>query len=183
MIKANFELWKDIKGFEGLYQVSTWGRVRSLDRLVVYKNGIKRFFKGKILKLFISEGYYRVQLNKNCKKIKFLVHRLVAEAFIKNPYNLPCINHKDENKKNNYPYNLEYCTYKYNNNYGNHKERCGKGHWKKVYQYNLNNELINTFESLTEASKHGFRINNISSCCSGFQKTHKGYIWSYKELN
>ena len=184
MIKANFELWKDIKGFEGLYQVSTLGRVRSMDRWVTYKNGVKRFFEGKIINTFISNnGYIRVQLNKNCKKIKYSVHRLVAETFIPNPDNLPCVNHKDEVKTNNYPYNLEWCTIEYNINYGSHSKKVGRSHWKKVYQYDLNNVLVNEWDSLTEASNYGFRVSNISSCCLGFQKTHKGFIWSYEELS
>ena len=182
MIKADFELWKDIKSFEGLYQVSTWARVRSLDRWVVYKNGVKRFFKGKILKIFYySSGYYMVELNKKCKK-KYLLHRLVAEAFIPNPDNLPCVNHKDEDKTNNYPYNLEYCTHKYNNNYGTRMKRISKKLSKKVYQYDLNGNFIKSWSSTVELEKEGFNSSHISSCCLKKSKTHKGYIWSYKPI-
>ena len=182
MIKANFELYAPIKGFEGLYEVSTWGNVRSLDRWVIYKNGAKHFYKGKILKLFINKGYIRVELSKNCKKIKCLVHRLVAEAFIPNPDNLPLINHKDEVKDNNYPYNLEWCTHEYNNNYGTHNERIALNKSKKVYQYDLQGNLIKEWSSVAEAGRNGFSGSHVAECCLGKHKTHKGYIWSYKEL-
>ena len=106
MIKANIELWKDVKDYEGLYQVSTLGRVRSLDKYVNAKirNVDKVLKRGKILKPnYDKDGYLRVYLYKNGKGTNFLVHRLVVEAFIPNPDNLPCVNHKDEDKTNNYP--------------------------------------------------------------------------------
>ena len=98
MIKANFELWKDVKNYEGLYQVSTLGRVRSFDKYVNAKirNVDKVLRRGRILKpAYDKKGYLRVFLCKNGKRTCFLVHRLVAEAFISNPLNLPVINHKD----------------------------------------------------------------------------------------
>ena len=184
MIKADFELWKDVKDYEGLYQVSTFGRVRSMDRWVTYKNGVKRFFEGKIINTFISNnGYIRVELSKNCKKIKYLVHRLVAEAFIPNPDNLPCVNHKDEVKDNNYPYNLEWCTHEYNNNYGTHNQRKALNKSKKVYQYDLQGNLVREWSSASEVGRNGFTRSHVAKCCLGKQKTHKGFIWSYTELS
>ena len=182
MIKADFELWKDIKGFEGLYQVSTWARVRSMDKLVVYNNGVKHFHKGKILNTHVTNGYLRVTLTNNCSQTKFFVHRLVAEAFIPNPDNLPCVNHKDEDKTNNYPCNLEYCTAKYNTNYGTAIKRRAEKRSKKVYQYDMQGNLIKEWSSASEAGRNGFTLSSISQCCNYQLKTHKGFIWSYTEL-
>lgn len=106
------EIWKDIRGYEGYYQVSNFGNVRSVDRV----DSHCRNLKGRILKL--SNGTYKsvtLSTNNVCKNHS--VHRLVAEAFIPNPNNLPCINHKDEDKHNNNVNNLEWCTYGYNNDY------------------------------------------------------------------
>ena len=181
MIKAAFELWKDIKGFEGYYQVSTWARVRSLDRWVVYPNKSKRLIKGKILKPFVNnKGYKLVTLWLRQKAKHFQIHRLVAEAFILNPLNLPCINHKDEVKDNNYPYNLEWCTVKYNNNYGTHTKRSAEKQSKKVYQYDMQGNLVREWSSVSEAGRNGFEQANISKCCLSKSKTHKNFIWSYE---
>lgn len=127
------EEWRDIKGFEGFYQVSNLGRVKSLDRLVFAgKNANHQFFhlRERILKQKTNlshngeKEYKQVTLHK-CGSSKFcLVHRLVAEAFIPNPNKYPCINHRDENPSNNCYTNLEWCTYKYNNEYNNRVDRC-----------------------------------------------------------
>ena len=185
MIKVNFELWKDIKGFEGLYQVSTFGRVRRLDKYIDVKirNVDKVLKRGKILKLtYNKNGYLKVFLCKNGKRTNFFVHRLVAEAFISNPNNLPCVNHKDEDKTNNYRTNLEWCTHEYNNNYGTHTKRSAEKHSKKVYQYDMQGNLIKEWSSASEASRNGFDNANISKCCSGKHKTHQNFIWSYKPI-
>lgn len=110
------EIWKDIEGFEGFYQVSSFGRVRSLDRLVngCGKKGFQRL-KGKILKLQSRKsGHLDVLLKMNGKEKRCWVHRLVAEAFIANPQTLPIVNHIDSNPKNNTIENLEWCTQKHN---------------------------------------------------------------------
>ena len=121
------EVWKDIEGYEGYYQVSSIGRVRSVDRYVNHggKSGKGLSLKnGRILKPTLSgKGYPSVMLSKNSKPKRMLVHRLVAEAFIPNPYNYDEINHKSEVKTENFVENLEWCDRKYNNNYGN---RCEK---------------------------------------------------------
>ena len=108
------EIWKPVKDYEESYEVSNYGNVRSVDRMVKCLNGFEKR-KGKVLKQSKnSSGYYVVNLSRKSK----LVHRLVAEAFIPNPNNLPIINHKDENPSNNNVDNLEWCTYRYNNMYG-----------------------------------------------------------------
>ena len=132
------EIWKDIPEYESLYQVSNLGNVRVLDRMV--NSGIKNNSsvkrKGQILKQRVNQGYYEVALSKNCKKKFLKVHRLVALAFIPNADNLPSINHKDENKLNNCVNNLEWCSIKYNCNYGSRNGKislANKGHpsWNK----------------------------------------------------
>ena len=121
------EEWKDVIGFEGAYQVSNLGRVRSLDRVIDYiNNGTPTKMKifGRILKLTPDhEGYLRVSL-KFGKKVKLAgVHRLVAQAFIPNPNNLPCVNHKDYQRDNNRVDNLEWCSVEYNNHYSENESR------------------------------------------------------------
>lgn len=190
MIKANFEIWKDIKGYEGCYQISTWGRVRSLDRFIKCKlsHTGRCIKKGKLLSIgYNKDGYIQYFLSKNsCTKTN-LVHRLVAEAFVPNPNNFPEVNHKDEDKTNNRVDNLEWCTREYNVNYGTMIERVKKANTngkcsKILYQYNLNGNLIKVWPSVSEAGRNGFNRTAILNVCSGLSQTHKKFIWSYKEL-
>ena len=114
------EEWRPIEGYEGLYEVSSYGRVRSLDKY----DSMNRFLRGRILRLFTDGlGYLRAQLYSNSKRKSFLVHRLVAQAFIPNPDNLPQVNHRDENPSNDNVDNLEWCDGKYNVNYGTRIDR------------------------------------------------------------
>ena len=131
------EIWKDILGYEGLYQVSSFGRVRSLDRY----DSNNHFLKGRILRLCAdAKGYLIVGLWSNNKKKMYKVHRMVAESFIPNPDNLPIINHKDENPSNDNVDNLEWCDYKYNNNYGTARERARNTKLKNGYWTGLSKE-------------------------------------------
>lgn len=191
------EIWKDIEGYEGLYQVSSEGNVKSLEREVIYKDGRKKTLKEKILHNFISDlGYFHVMLSKNGISKRYKVHRLVAKAFIPNPNNLPIINHKDENKTNNKVENLEWCTQYYNIHYGTMIERGRekqlnrKDLSKEVKQYNLDGVLIETFKSVSEVERKypQFKINSVSRCCRGGQilngkwqtiTSYKGYVWRY----
>lgn len=177
------EVWKDVVGYEGLYQVSNMGRVKSLSRIGLNGNRLKERLLKPRPKAF---GYLLVCLYKqgNCKN--FLIHRLVAEAFIPNPNNYPQINHKDEVTYNNVVSNLEWCTCKYNINYGSHNERAnkskvnGKGS-KAVLQFDLNGNFIKEYPSTSEIGRQlNFVISNISRCCNGLRKTANGYIWKYK---
>ena len=154
------EIWKDVANYEGLYQVSNLGRVKSIG----YKKEL-------ILKHFNTGGYKRVTLIKNKIRKHHLIHRLVAETFIPNLNNLPQINHKDENKKNNCVNNLEWCSNSYNIQYSKAKS---------VLQFDLENNLIKEYSSITEARKET-KQTHIGDCCSGKRKTNGGYIWKYKD--
>ena len=130
------EIWKPVIGYEGLYEVSNLGRVRSIDRLVKYSNGQIHLHKGRMLSpgLVHKLGYLQVALCNNGKIKHKMVYRLVAEAFLPNPDNLPQVNHKDENPFNNCVENLEWCTIEYNINYGTRTQKAiesniKNGHW------------------------------------------------------
>ena len=117
------EIWKAIEGYEGLYEVSNTGKVRSLDRRIFAKLGSKTWkfvdIHGTIVKQSPNrDGYLRVMLSKKNKSIDYFVHRLVAAAFVDNPNGYSEVNHKDEDKSNNYMTNLEWCSRRYNNMYG-----------------------------------------------------------------
>lgn len=180
------EVWKDIDDYEGLYQVSNMGRVRSLDRIVKNHYSFKQV-KGRILKQTSTKlNYKRVTFSINQKQKSFLVHRLIAKAFIPNPHNCPIINHKDENPANNNISNLEWCTHTYNMNYGTAisrktKKLLNKQGAKKVYQY-LKGELIKVWPSASECRRSGFSQGHVSSCCRGVRKQHKGFTWSYEKM-
>ncbi len=177
------EIWKPVKKWETLYEVSNLGRVRSKDRVVNRNvNGkiIPTKYTGKILSSHLNKGYEYVTLTSYPRKSPLKVHRLVAEAFIPNPNNLPAVNHKDENKENNCVDNLEWCTSKYNNNYGTKKERLSAKLKHKISQYSLDGNWIRDWDSACDAS-YALGINRarINGCVLGFKdhKTAGGYIW------
>ena len=184
------EVWRDIKGFEGVYQVSNLGRVKSLDRYVECDDSI-RHYKGRLMKPNKKKnGYLQVNLRRRETNKKYLVHRLVASAFLPNPDSLKTVNHKDENKENNCVDNLEWCTVEYNNHYGKgHRTRCTnarngaiKNLAKPVLQYSLEGVFVAEYFSAMEAGRvNGIRQSGISGCCNGNQKTAYGYIWKYKD--
>lgn len=177
------ETWRSIPNYEGIYEISNLGNIKSIDRYEIQSNGIKRFRKGRILKLSLDKyGYNRVELNKNSISKLCLIHRLVAETFIPNPLNLPQVNHKDEDKTNNQVDNLEWCTRDYNNAFGTRTKRISKKLSKKVYQYDLNLNFLKEWPSTKECDNYGFISKHISACCIGKRKTHKGYIWSYSKI-
>lgn len=182
MNKKKEETWKDIKGYEGLYQVSNMGRVKSLERTITRKNGRKFSVKERILKLRSDgRGYLQVVLCNGSGKIKnFKVHRLVCEAFHENPNNKPCVNHIDENKTNNAVSNLEWCTVAENNNHGTHNARMAKTKSKPVGQYTREGELIKVWQIVREVERQlGFAHGNISKVAQGKNKTAYGYVWKY----
>lgn len=168
------EIWKDIKGYEGLYQVSNLGKVKSLKKNIILKPYIEK------------KGYLRIDLNKNGKSKHYLIHRLVAEAFIPNPLNKLQINHIDCNKQNNCINNLEWSTnlenaiHAYNNNLRPFKPL------RKINQYDLDGNFIKTWNSIIEASSQFKNVSNhpqcnISGVLRGLRKTAFGYIWKYAD--
>lgn len=177
------EVWKDISGYEGYYQISDLGRIRSLDRYANVCGGGKRLVKGKIIKpVKCTNGYYEASLSyKGVRKV-LLLHRVVAEAFIPNPHNLPEVNHKDENPANNEVNNLEWCTSKYNANYGTRNERMLIGReTKPVIQLDRNGKFIKRWECMMEACREcGADISSMIRVCKGRQKTCKGFKWEYE---
>ena len=179
------EQWKTVKGYEGLYEVSNTGKVRSL------KNTRHNVRKEPLLKkqLLGSWGYPVVALCKEGKSIRVLVHRIVAEAFIPNPNGYNIVNHKDEVKTNNFAENLEWCTQKYNNNYGTARQRSietkkknGSYTTKKLFQYDKSGNLISTFNSIVEASRC-LKINatTLSNCANGKRhcRSVHGYVFKF----
>ena len=193
------EIFLDVEGYEGLYQVSNLGNVKSLN--------YSKTKKEKLLKPAIRNGYLKVDLCKNKTRKTYSVHRLVAIAFIQNPHNFPCINHKDENKQNNVVSNLEWCSYKYNLEYNNGKKRRGKAisksntnnpkHSKAVAKALTNNpkiskavgafkdgKLVMTFPSTKEAHRQGYNSGAVVACCRNCfnrlgNNVYKGYEWRY----
>lgn len=184
------EIWRSIKNYEGWYEVSSYGRVRSVDRMETLSDGRKRLRKGSMLKTEKNiNGYLRIQLWKSSEVKKVSIHRLVAQAFIPNPNNLPQVNHKDEDKTNNHVENLEWCDGKYNTNYGtaiqrNTEKRLNSPKLSKpVLQIDLEtNQIISKYPSEIEAARQ-LNINQggISNCCRGKCKTAYGYKWKYEK--
>lgn len=163
------EIWRDIKGYEGLYQISNFGNIKGLkyQKILTPK---KR-----------NDGYLNIQLYKNNKRKKFFIHRLVAETFLENPKKYPCVNHIDENKQNNNLINLEFCSIKYNNRYSLYKSNKRKR--RKINQYDLNGNFIMQWKSIKEINrKLNLSYYGIFNCLSGRQNTSCNYIWKYEEV-
>ena len=187
-VKKIEEIWKDVVGYEGLYQVSNLGRIKSLNRYIKTKNNSILHVNEKILKQTIKYGAGKlprpqVNLCKNCKNNSLLVSRIVAKAFLPNPDNLPQVNHKDENPSNNNVNNLEWCTEEYNHNYGTRNERQAKSLQKKIIAYDKDTNIcIGIFNSIKEAAKIlGCDDSCITKVCKGKNKYHKKYIFKYAQ--
>lgn len=157
------EIWKKIDGKED-YEVSNYGRVRS---------------KWRVLKPYVNgRGYYRVSLGAHDYRF---IHRLVAEAFVDNPNGYPIINHKDEVKTNNHASNLEWCTHKYNSNYGNAPIKCSEKQRMPVIQILPNGERVK-WESLRAVERElGYNHANISKACKGYYQKAYGCKWVFDE--
>ena len=172
------EEWKDIKDYEGKFQVSSYGNVRNIN---YYGTGIIKIVNQRPN----ENGYMVVSLSKNKKTKPCKVHRLVAETFLPNPENLPEVNHKDENKTNNRVENLEWKTHRGNCNHGTRNERIfekttnGKCS-KKVLQFSKSGEFIREWPSVMECSRNGYDFRNVSACCNGKRKTAYGFRWEYE---
>ena len=194
------EIWRDVKRYEGKYQVSNFGRVKSLARRVW--NGHAWWTQPeKVLKPYVCRnGYLEVSLSDgHYNQKKYRIHRLVATAFISNPNNFPVVNHKDENRQNNNVENLEWCTTMYNTHYGNHLKKLtkirrkpefqemarknGKKASRRVIQLTLDGKFVREWESMSAAARSGkFKVGGISDCCKHKIKYHDGYKWEYCPL-
>lgn len=179
------EIWRDVKGYEDIYQVSNKGQVKRLEIVIVDKNDKKYHKKERILKGSIDgNGYLQVQLYDDKGRKKSLrVNRLVAEVFISNIENKSQVNHKDENKTNNRVENLEWVTAKENCNYGTRNERLAKARSKSVIQYTKDKVLVKVWPSTCEAGRQlEISQGNICNALQGRYKTCGGYIWKYVKL-
>ena len=170
--------------YEGLYKVSNLGRILSLN----YRNTGKPELRnpGEL-----PNGYLQVGLSKNGEYKECYVHRLVAFTFLENPENKPEVNHKDEDKTNNFVFlnedgsidkeksNLEWSTPKENSNHGTRNERVAKALSKRVLQLSLSGDLIREWPSASECERNGYSQSHVSACCRGERKTHKGFKWMY----
>ena len=173
------EEWREVKGFEGMYMVSNQGRVLSLR-----KDG-KQLLK----QAYTPAGYFRVCCHTRPAAKHIFVHRLVAEAFIPNPDNLPFINHRDEDRGNNSVDNLEWCTRLYNNTYGTALEKASKtrrthGYTKETRQYDLQGNLLAVYGSIYKASKAtDIPYSSIAGCVSGKHLTCHGFVFITDKSN
>lgn len=183
------ETWRPVKGFEGLYEVSDFGRVRSLDRTVT-----KRHQSGTLYE-YIEKGIIMAQKLQNTDRFQVslrkvvdgksrrytkYVHRLVAEAFVPNPKGLDTVNHKNENHHDNRADNLEWMTKAENNRYGTHCERVGKALRMSVEQLTEDGQHVAYFKSMSEAAEAtGCSLSSIHACCYGKQQTTQGYRWRF----
>ncbi len=178
------EIWLPIKGFENRYLISNRGRVMSLGRVMIAKDGHLRIYKNKILKLTPHKnlGYVSVRLyyedGKTYEHIS--VHRLVATHFIPNPNDLPVVNHIDTVRDNNDVGNLEWVTVQENLTHHNCHTKGGLKRRKRVFQYTDNGNFLRAFNSVKDAHEAGYNKNMVRKVCLGIRKRYKGYKWSYK---
>lgn len=176
-METRTETWKAVDGFEGFYEVSDLGNVRSLN----YKNmGIVE----NLNPIIDRYGYPRVCLCLGGTQCNRTIHRMVAQAFLKNPDNLPQINHINEDKTDNRVCNLEWCTAKHNNNHGTRNERISEHkrntNCKEIWQLNLDGSVVRKWVSLNEIHRQlGYDISHIIRVCRGIKKTAYGYNWQY----
>lgn len=187
------EIWKSVPGYEGYYEASTLGNIKSVTREV--HNSVGTFIKQSVIlkPSMQNNGYYRVMLTKDKKHKYMLVHRIIALTFIDNPLNKSIVNHKDEDKHNNRVDNLEWFTIKGNNNYNNRQYKIAaknksNGTYDKIRKLTSkpvlavpvdpSKETI-TLKSVTDGKNYGFIPSEISAVARGRKKTHYGYVFSY----
>lgn len=179
------EIWKPIPGYEGYYEASSLGRIRSVCRFVNAKYG-KRLHKGRILILFPDrDGYLKTSVCKNNIAKSAFVHRLIAETFLENPLGLPVINHKNEIKTDNRVENLEFCSIQYNNTYNGRMQRIANKKKKPITQLSLEGKPLKTWDCPGSASSElGINRSNIVEVLHGHRHKAGGYRWEYvNEIN
>lgn len=166
------EIWKDIDGYEGLYQVSNVGNVRSLNwrRLGLIRN---LYLKSH------NKGYLQVELHKGSERKTFTVHRLVAMHFVDGYEEGKIVNHKNEIRTDNRAENLEWCSHRENCIYGTARDRASKNCKKPIEQVDESGKVVRIWAGAIDAESEGFSRKTISACCLGKVKSHKGYKWRY----
>ena len=171
---SEYEIWKDVLGYGGLYQVSNRGRVKSLH---------PNRKQNKLMDLLENErGYYRVHLTKGNSQNFKMVHRLVTEAFLDNPLNLPQVNHKDENKKNNYVENLEWCTNLDNQRHGTVIHRRAEAVKKPILQCDAGGNVLKEWDSAISVHRElGYSTGYLCDALKGRHERAYGYVWKYNE--
>ena len=168
------EIWKEIEGYPN-YIISNMGRIKSLN---YRRTGKEKIIKGSKN----NSGYLSVTLSKKGKMNPYLIHRLVAQAFLDNPDNLSQVNHKNELKDDNRVENLEWCSPQHNINYGTHNEKVAKTNSIPIIQFSKEGNFIQKWESATQVERElGFYNGHISKCCKGKLKSAYGYKWGYAE--
>lgn len=178
------EIWKKIEEYPE-YEVSNYGNVRSIDREYIDSIGRHCYKKGQLVKLksqIDKTGYRQIMVSiwSNRKMYRLIVARLVAKAFLPNPYNLPQVNHKDEDSSNNHVDNLEWCTCEYNINYNDLIERRSKNRCRAIDVYDNNMNFLETVISGVEASKkYNVSRGMISECCNNHLTSAKGYYFKF----
>lgn len=190
----NGEIWKDIPGYEGWYKVSNLGRIKSIERTIVFKRGCdnvhrKKTLKEQIIKASTSSSYLFCHLKKKGTSVIVKHHRIVCSVFHENKENLPEVNHKNEIKTDNRADNLEWCTRSYNARYGTSRQRVREklindpNRSTPVLQYSLNGVFIKKYPSIKEAERQtGICYSNISDVSRGGRcSTAGGYIWSFSD--
>lgn len=170
------EIWKTLECLNYNYEVSNFGRIRGIDRVTNTSDGKDCFRKGVIMKVHNRKNHYSsIAISINGKHKTFQLHRLVALAFLPNPNNYPCVNHKDENKHNNNVDNLEWCTYRYNSYYSSYKN------WKSVRQIDKDGNVKNWDSAIHAAKELGFKKQSITCSAVGLNKLYKGFAWCYED--
>lgn len=178
------EVWKDVSGFEGIYEVSNFGRVKSCERVIMRSNGRPMNFPEKVMTPSVNhKGYEIIDMQNHGKRSGGFVHRLVAKAFIPNPENKKTVNHKDGNKRNNHVDNLEWMTNLENMRHGFEKglltnKYASESRKRKVAQIGTEGVVVNVFDSIQEAEDIT-KIYNISAVCRGVRPRAGGYQWKY----
>lgn len=186
------KFWKPVMGYEGLYEISNYGELKSLDKWVDIGLGRRQFVKGKIRTAAkASNGYRMTTLSKEGINKTVTIHSLVAMHFIKNPWKKPIVNHRNTIKTDNYIGNLEWATYsenilhayKYKLRRAPSAGKYGKDHHRSraIIQLTLTGENIREWDSISDAARElGIRGNGVQAVCAGKEKVFKGFIWKYK---